>query len=37
MDVSCVIDTINKAEARRKTGMPLVLHGNRGSQYISKE
>lgn len=37
MDVSCVIDTINKAKARRKTDMPLILHSDRGSQYISKE
>lgn len=37
MDVSCVIDTINKAKARCKTDMPLILHSDRGSQYISKE
>lgn len=37
MDVSCVIDTINKAKAQRKTDMPLILRSDLGSQYISKE
>ena len=36
LEVSCVIDTINKAKARRSTDLPLVLHSDRGSQYISK-
>lgn len=37
MEVSCVIDTINKAKARRNTDLPLILHSDRGSQYVSKE
>lgn len=37
MEVSCVIDTINKAKARRNTDKPLVIHCDRGSQYVSKE
>lgn len=37
MEVSCVIETINKATARRKTDLPLILHSDRGSQYISNE
>lgn len=37
MEVSCVIDTINKAKARRNTELPLILHSDRGSQYVSKE
>ena len=36
MEVSCVIDTINKAKARRNTDLPLILHSDRGSQYVSK-
>jgi len=37
LEVSCVIDTINKAKARRKTDLPLIIHSDRGSQYVSKE
>lgn len=37
MEVSCVIDTINKAKARRNTDKPLVIHSDCGSQYVSKE
>ncbi len=37
MEVSCVIDTINKAKARRKTDLPLIIHSDRGSQYVAKE
>ena len=37
MEVSCVIETINKATARRKTDLPLILHSDRGSQYVSNE
>ena len=37
MEVSCVIDTISKAKARRKIDLPLILHSDRGSQYVSKE
>ena len=36
MEVSCVIDTVNKATARRNTDLPLILHSDRGSQYVSK-
>ena len=37
LEVSCVIETINKAKTRRKTEEPLILHSDRGSQYVSKE
>ena len=37
MEVSCVINTINKAKARRNTDLPLILHSDRGSQYVSNE
>ena len=36
MDVSCVIDTINKAKERRNTDLPLIIHSDRGSQYVSQ-
>ena len=36
MEVSCVVDTINKAKARRNTDLPLILHSDRGSQFVSK-
>lgn len=36
MEVSCVIDTINKAKERRSTDLPLILHSDRGSQYVSR-
>ena len=36
MEVSCVIDTINKAKERRKIDQPLIIHSDRGSQYVSK-
>ena len=36
MEVSCVIDAINKAKARRDTDLPLIIHSDRGSQYVSK-
>ena len=36
MEVSCVIDTVRKAKARRDTDLPLILHSDRGSQYVSK-
>lgn len=35
MEVSCIIDTINKAKSRRNTDLPLILHSDRGSQYVS--
>lgn len=37
LEVSCVIETINKAKARRNTELPLILHSDRGNQYVSKE
>ena len=36
MEVSCVINTIEKAKARRSTDLPLIIHSDRGSQYVSK-
>lgn len=36
MEVSTVIETINKAKARRSTDLPLIIHTDRGSQYVSK-
>ena len=37
LEVSCVIDTINKAKARRSIDRPLIIHSDRGSQYVAKE
>ena len=37
LEVSCVIETINKAKARRKTDLLLIIHSDRGSQYVSRE
>jgi putative transposase len=36
LEVSCVIDAITKAKARRKIDLPLIIHSDRGSQYVSK-
>ena len=35
MEVSTVIETINKAKASRNTDLPLIIHSDRGSQYVS--
>ena len=35
MEVSTVIETINKAKVRRNTDLPLIIHSDRGSQYVS--
>lgn len=35
MEVSCVIDTINKVKERRNIIQPLIIHSDRGSQYVS--
>ena len=35
MDVSTVIATINKAKASRTIDQPLIIHSDRGSQYVS--
>ena len=32
MEVSAVIDTIEKAKAIRNTDLPLIIHTDRGSQ-----
>lgn len=37
LEVSCVIDTINKAKANRKLLNPVIIHSDRGSQYVSSE
>ena len=37
LEVSCVIDTINKAKARRSIDQPLIIHPDRGSHYVAKE
>ena len=37
LEVSCVIDTINKAKARRNIDQPLIIHSDRGSQYVAKD
>lgn len=37
LEVSCVIETIHKAKTRRNTELPLIIHSDRGSQYVSKE
>ena len=36
MEVSTVIETIEKAKANRDTDLPLIIHSDRGSQYVSK-
>jgi transposase InsO family protein len=35
MEVSSVIETINKAKSYRSTDQPLIIHSDRGSQYVS--
>lgn len=35
MEVSSVIATIDKAKACRNTSLPLIIHSDRGSQYVS--
>lgn len=35
MEVSTVIATIDKAKAYRNTESPLIIHSDRGSQYVS--
>ncbi|MFL0198889.1 IS3 family transposase, partial [Clostridium sp. WILCCON 0269] len=37
LNVSCVIDTINKAKKNRELVSPVIIHSDRGSQYVSKE
>lgn len=35
MEVSSIIATINRAKACRNTDLPLIIHSDRGSQYVS--
>ena len=35
MEVSTVIETINKAKACRNTDLPLIIHSDRVNQYVS--
>ena len=35
MEVSTVVATIEKAKATRSTDLPLIIHTDRGSQYVS--
>lgn len=35
MEVSTVVATIEKAKATRSTALPLIIHADRGSQYVS--
>lgn len=35
MEVSTVLETINKAKSIRNTDQPLIIHTDRGSQYVS--
>lgn len=37
LNVSCVVDTINKAKRKRKMDKPVIIHSDRGSQYVSNE
>ena len=34
MEVSTVVETINKAKAYRNTELPLIIHSDRNSQYV---
>jgi transposase InsO family protein len=36
LETSCVIDTINKAKRRRNLCLPLILHSDRGKQFVSR-
>lgn len=36
MEVSTVITTINKAKTTRSTALPLIIHTDRRSQYVSE-
>jgi len=37
LSVSSVINTVEKAKARRPTEVPIIIHSDRGKQYVSKE
>lgn len=36
MEVSCVIETVNIAKTTRNITQPLIIHSDRGSQYVSR-
>ena len=36
MEVSCVIKAVNMAKATRNITQPLIIHSDRGSQYVSR-
>ena len=37
LNVACVVDTINKATSAREMANPVIIHSDRGSQYVSNE
>lgn len=37
MEVTHIVDTVNKAISRRNGAVPAVIHSDRGSQYVAKE
>ena len=37
LNVSCVIDCVNKAKTRRELDEALIIHSDRGSHFVSKE
>lgn len=37
LEISCVTETIQKAKLRRNIDLPLIIHSDRGSQYVAKE
>ncbi|MHC6179296.1 DDE-type integrase/transposase/recombinase [Clostridium sp. JNZ X4-2] len=37
LNVSCVTNTINKAKKNREPVKPIIIHSDRGSEYVSKE
>ncbi len=36
LETRFVVDAINQAKDRRKTDLPLILHSDRGAQYVSQ-
>lgn len=37
LEAKWVVETINKAKKRRNVTKPLVMHSDRGIQYVSSE
>lgn len=37
LKVSGVLEAINKAKSRRNSDLPIIIHSDRGSQYVSKD